>query len=77
MNKVSRTLLLMSALCACGRAFAGRDEALINATRKNQLAHDAKQAAQAAASRASGDTPAAAPLAAAAADAAARGQAAH
>lgn len=53
MNMLSKTIITVATLLACGSAFAGRDEALINATRKNQLAHDAKLAQVAGAATAS------------------------
>jgi hypothetical protein len=37
-----RTLLIALTLLASASAYAGRDEALIQQTRKNQLAHEAK-----------------------------------
>jgi hypothetical protein len=37
-----RTVLIALTLLASASAYAGRDEALIQITRKNQLAHEAK-----------------------------------
>ena len=62
MKPLSKILITVTMLFACGSALAARDEALINATRKNQLRHDARLAAQqAAASRAPATTVAASP----------------
>lgn len=42
MKLKQRTLLIALTLLASASAYAGRDEALIQQTRKNQLAHEAK-----------------------------------
>lgn len=66
MITLSKTLITVSMLLACATALAARDEVLINATRENQLRHDATLAAQhAAAGKAASAPVAAAPATAA------------